>query len=297
MIHRAALAMLLATAGVWAAAQTGPPAPPGAPTASMPAAPTQEEVFRQAIDETFPMTPEMVREYKAAVRLHQQLILGRDELNPLVQSTRVTLEPGGDPQRLTLTPGIASLVTVFDALGNPWPLGPIIVGNKTAYQVLHLGTEHPHAFTILPRVPAGSSNLVVSLDGASSPLVVLLTIDPETAHFHKSFLVDARGPDSPEAASIPSTPVAEPGSELLLAFLAATDLPEDASEKPVAGVAATAWVRGGLMYVRSRHTLISPAWRGSLAGPNGYKVWMLSEPTAALLFSIQGRVRRAKVGL
>ena len=299
MILRAALAILLATAGA-ANAQTGPPAgepPADDPPAQLQEPPSQQELFQQAMEDIFPMTPEMLREFKAAVRRHQQLILGREELNPLVQSTRVTLEPGGEPQQLTLTPGIASLVTVFDALGNPWPLGPLIVGNKAAYQVLALGSEHPHAFTILPRVHAGSTNLIVSLAGASSPFVVLVRIDPETAHFHKSFLVDARGPESPETVSIPNTGIAEPGSELLLAFLAATDLPEDAVEKPVAGVAATAWVRGDLMYVRSRHILISPAWSGSLAGPNGYKVWMLSDPTAALLFSIQGRVHRAKVGL
>ena len=49
--------------------------------------------------------------------------------------------------------------------------------------------------------------------------------------------------------------------------------------------------------MRSPHSLLSPSWTGSLAGPNQLRVWMIEDPTSQLLFSIAGQIHRARVNL
>ncbi|MCE2523679.1 MAG: hypothetical protein J4F49_10770, partial [Rhodobacteraceae bacterium] len=84
------------------------------------------------------------------------------------------------------------------------------------------------------------------------------------------------------------------GSRDMLAVLSGIDLPASAEKVPVVGMEAMAWLVDGDLYLRSEHPLLSPAWTGSLAGPDGLRAYRL-KPVSNLLFSVDGRIVR--VGL
>lgn len=289
------LLLLLAIPGA-AGAQTAAPGEPPAPRLQATPPPTPEELFEASVKELFALTPEQLRRLRDVVQKRREAILSRD-IRCTILSSRIDFTPGTPPTEQLLAPGIASALTFTDASGKPWPVARHTIGDSAAYQIIRNSPdEGGHSMTITPLMSAGSSNLVVYLKDASVPVILLLRITPDDAHCRHDLLVAGLGPNADTATAAPPE-TGEAGTPLLLTFLSGADLPDEARPVPVTGIEAHAWLYRDRMYVRSRHTLISPSWSGQLAGPNNYKVWLLEEPTSQLLFSSNGRIYRARASL
>ncbi len=258
-----------------------------------------EEEFRRALRLLLPLSPERIRTLRVLVQENREAILSRD-LRPMVVSSRIGFDPSAEPETIIVSPGIATVLSFLDATGQPWPIWRHTIGDGAAFQVLRStespgGEEGGHALTITPLLAAGTTNLVIRLSGASMPLVFMVRTDADIAHVRHDVLISAMGPHAAPTGAEPLA-IGQAGNPLLLAFLSGADLPEGSTPVRVTGVEADAWLHEDQLFLRSRHALISPGWTGSLAGPNDYQVWQL-DPASQLLFSIAGRVHRARVDL
>lgn len=276
-------------------AEADSPIPAGGPALATgrEVSPDRIEGFNQAVENAFPMTPEMILQYRRIFDEQQRAMLARPQPSAMVDAGFVALEPGETPGRLLLSPGIASVIGFYDATGQAWPIDQYVVGSGENFEVVALG-EDSNSLVMTPLSRIGWSNLVVRLRDEPKPVVLHVEISEQSAHFRHDVQIARHGPNaeiSMASASSQMT-VSEAGSRTLLSVLTRTDIPRGAVRVPVANVQAEAWLIGEHLYVRSRHALLSPSWTASLAGPDRIRVYELA-PSAMLLFSVDGQVIRA----
>ena len=257
--------------------------------------PTQLREFSEAIGSVFPMTPELVRQYRQIHEENERAIRETPFPEPLVDAILLTLEPGEHPAELRVAPGIASVIGFFDASGRPWPIRQFVIGNGDEFNVIQMG-EKSGALAVSPLERVGWTNLVVALQGEPVPVVLRIVIDHDQAHFRRSVRILKHGPLSDGIAKVTHPELPRAGDRDLLAALSGVDLPAGAVAVPVSGVNARAWLAGEDLYLRSAHALLSPAWTSSLAGPGGLRAYRV-DPVSSLLFSVDGRIVRADLAL
>ena len=249
--------------------------------------------FNQAVGQAFPMTPEMILQYRRIFEEQQRAILERPQPDAVVDAGFVALEPGETPGRIRLAPGIASVIGFYDATGQAWPIDQYVVGSGENFEVVSLG-EDSNSLVMTPLTRIGWSNLVIRLADEPTPIVLHVDISEQTAHFRHDIQVARHGPNAEVSMASAGSQmvVTEAGNTTLLSVLTRTDLPRGAVRVPVANVNAEAWSIGDSLYVRSRHALLSPSWTASLAGPDRVRVYEIA-PSSMLLFSVDGQVIRA----
>lgn len=255
------------------------------------------DAFNSAMEQAFPMTPEMIRRYRQIFEEQQRATLDRPEPQARMESGFIALEPGETPGRLLLSPGIASVISFYDATGQSWPIEQYVVGSGQNFEVVALG-EESNSLVMTPLSRLGWSNLVVRLRDEPRPVVLHVSISEAVAHFRHDIQIGRMGPNAEVTLASGAAPavVTEAGSQILLSMLSRVDIPRAAVSVPVSHVQAEAWTLGDRMFVRSRHALLSPSWTASLAGPNGVRVYEIN-PSSMLLFSVDGRVIRVSADL
>jgi len=252
--------------------------------------------FNEAVPAALPMTPEMIERFREIYNRTQDATLARPDIDAIVDADLVSLEPGAPPPTFTVSPGVASVLSFFDASGQPWPIAGYVVGNESGFQILRLSEDQSNFITITPRLPTGWTNLVVSLEGEATPVVLTVRIDRTKAHYRRDVQVMAMGPNARPSPAVPERSGPRPGDGSLLSFLAATEFPQGTRAIDVTGADARAWVFGDDLYIRSRLALISPSWTASMTGPDGVRIYRLAR-TPVALFSDRGRITRARIAL
>lgn len=253
------------------------------------------EGFNEAVEDNFPMTPEMIRQYRQIFDANQRALLERDEPTARVEAGFISLEPGEAPPVLTVAPGIASVLGFYDVTGQPWPITQIVAGAAEDFQVLQLG-ELANNVAVTPLTKIGFTNLVVVLKDEPKPIVLRVGVSQDTAHYRQDYQIMQRGPNAAENTASNTAKVTEAGSEVLLSFLAGTGLPAQARSVTLQNVDARAWVMGDNIYVRSKHPVIGPAHTAAMSGPDGVRVYEVPK-SFSILFSVDGQMTRADVVL
>lgn len=253
------------------------------------------EGFNEAIEQVFPMTPDMVRQYQEIYRQNEKAMLERAEPVATIDTGLVSLEPGEPAPSVTVAGGIASVIGFYDATGQSWPVAQYVIGSGDQFQVIQLG-EDANNLTVTPLVAAGWTNLVVMLKGEPKPIVIRLEISDKAAHYRRDIQVMRPGPNASYNTAAGSSTVTEAGSLVLLAALTGVDLPSQAKLVAVTGVPARAWLMGDSIYLRSQHALLSPSWSSSMSGPDGIRVYQIPRSSFAL-FSVDGQIVRADIAL
>ena len=253
------------------------------------------EGFNAAIDRAFPMTPDMIRRYRQILGESERAAKERPEPRQESSVALVSLEPGEPAPLLRASPSIASVVGFYDSTGAAWPVYQYVLGDGETFEARHLGGKSNN-IVVTPAARFGFANLVVLLEGHDRPVSLRLNISEDVADDRFEVHVARPGPLSAprEVASAPKRDVSATDDPFLLAAAEGVDLPPDAEPVEVSGVDARAWLAGGELYLRSRHALMSPAWTGSIAGPDGARVYRI-DPVFAALFSVDGRIVRANL--
>lgn len=250
--------------------------------------------FNAAIEQNFPMTPEMIRRYRDIYEATDRAMKNRVEPEAHVDSSFISLEPGEKPAQLTLAPGIASAVGFYDVTGQPWPVEQYVMGNGADFQIVQLG-EGANTLVITPLQRFGWSNIIVRLKGQSKPAVIRVGVSEVVAQDRHDIQIMTMGPNAVQNTAAQSD-VTEAGSGLLLSALSGVDLPANAVTVPVQGVNARAWKIGDSIVIRSKHALLSPTWSSSMSGPDGVRVYEIKSGPVAL-FSVDGVIVRADLVL
>ena len=253
------------------------------------------EGFNAAIDRAFPMTPDMIRRYREILGENERAARERPEPRQESSVALVSLEPGEPAPLLRASPSIASVVGFYDSTGAAWPVYQYVLGDGETFEARHLGGKSNN-IVVTPSARFGFANLVVLLEGHDRPVSLRLNISEDVADDRFEVHVARRGPRSGprEGAAAPKRAVTATDDPILLAAAEGVGLPPDAEPVEVSGVDASAWLAGGELYLRSRHALMSPAWTGSIAGPDGARVYRI-HPVFAALFSVDGRIVRANL--
>lgn len=249
--------------------------------------------FNEAVEQNFPMTPQMARRYRDIFEQSERALKERPEPKARVGAAIISLEPGEAPQQVTVAPGIASVFGFYDATGAPWPVEDAVLGNMENFQVMKLG-ESTNSIALTPLVRFGWTNMIVKFEGHPKPAMVRIEVSETVVDDRLDFQVMDRGPNARQDLVTPDHRVREAGSGVLLSALTGVDMPEGSRRVHIDGVSARGWLLGDTLYIRSRHALLSPGATASMAGPEGIRVYEIA-PSSVALFSVDGQVTQANI--
>ena len=210
---------------------------------------------------------------------------------PQVVVKDIPLEPGIRPVEIRLATGHVTTVNFLDISGAPWPIQDISwAGN---FEVLQ-PESGSNVIRITPMSEFAYGNLSIRMVEAKTPITFVLKTHREGVYYR----MDAR---LPEYGTLATPPLIDgritiaAGSPTITAILGGVP-PRDAVRLQVSGVdgRTSAYRHGGMVYVRTPLTLLSPAWTSSMRSADGTSVYSLSD-SPVLLLSDNGRMVRARL--
>ena len=304
------VALLASVAALPAAAQQTTPATPDAvaPQQGDPGLPPAEQ---RAIRDAIPLTPDMILQlehrYGAAVQAQEQGT--QQSAAPVSRLVNATFAPGEATNIIQTVRGYPTAISFFDATGQPWPIGwntnsnaSNVNGgtncNSSSQGNSGGGSPSVNAVGFYVCVPVKGSNvieitpmslvprggLVVELDNAPKPLSFLLIAGRDRYDADMSVHVSSRGPNAKvQIDTRPGAPVT--GAPYLTSMLQGV-APADAKPLSVQGLSpdeVRAWQLGTETYIRTRYTLMSPAWDASESGEGGTTIYAIPSTPYVLM--------------
>ena len=261
---------------------------------------TPEEItaYGAALQSQFPMTPEMIQDYRRRVDESQKAAATPPSgqfPNAISDAKRLTLNSSQEPEVLLTGPDTVSVMAFYDQTGAAWPIASYVIGKPNSFQVYAM-QEGSNQLAVTPLVPHGFSNIVVSLVGESRPLVFEVRTNSLNTHYRRDFTVHGLGPN---AASKPlqtrqSEPVARASDDVMMAFATGADIPGNAVRLSTDNGAVKAWSYDGAIYLQSADAIISPPASRILTGPGQVKAYRI-RPTSVALISSNGRVSKVRI--
>lgn len=228
---------------------------------------------------TAPLTPEMITEMNTTLdrtrRAAAQPPGGM--IQPVTRSIRLSLQPGEALPRLQMAPGNATAMVFSDSTGAPWPVQSFTVADERAYRVQPAGESgRTNMLVISPlQFYAMSNNLIVTLAGHPVPLVFVLETGPRQVDFRVDVSVGRRGPNAaPEVLAVGG--LAPTDDTAMRAFGDGTP-PRGARKLETSLRDVEAWRFNSMLYIRTPHQLLSPAWVGHAASPSGFRVFSIPD--------------------
>ena len=261
---------------------------------------TPEEItaYGAAIQSQFPMTPEMIRDYRRRVDESQKAAATPPSgqfPKPITDAKRLTLDSAQEPEVLLTGPDTVSVMAFYDRTGAAWPIASYVIGKPKSFQVYAM-QEGSNQLAVTPLVPHGFSNIVVSLVGESRPLVFDVRTNALNTHYRRDFIIHGLGPN---AASRPfqtrqSEPAARASNDVMMAFATGADIPGNAVRLSTDNPSVRAWSYDGAIYLQSADAIISPPASRILTGPGQVKAYRI-RPTSVALISSNGRVSKVRI--
>lgn len=248
--------------------------------------------FDAAVNHTFPLTPEQIKQVMQRMSESQEAGRAPPEPDPkaVVKIEDVSLDPGAQPPLIEVAAGYVTTVNVLDITGQPWPIQDVVVGGN--FQVT--GPNDANVLRIIPQTRFGHGNLSVRLVGLTTPVTFRVEAgDPEVYYRY-----DARIPQSGPGAKqslINHGFTGEAGDGTMMAVLEGVP-PADAKKMLINGTdgRTRAWKIDDAVYLRTPLTLLSPGWDSSVRSADGTNVYMMSD-APVLMLSDNGQMIRATV--
>lgn len=261
---------------------------------------TPEEItaYGAAIQSQFPMTPEMIRDYRRRVDESQKAAATPPSgqfPKPITDAKRLTLDSAQEPEVLLTGPDTVSVMAFYDRTGAAWPIASYVIGKPKSFQVYAM-QEGSNQLAVTPLVPHGFSNIVVSLVGESRPLVFDVRTNSLNTHYRRDFIVHGLGPNvaSKPLQTRQSEPVARASNDVMMAFATGADIPGNAVRLSTDNPSVRAWSYDGAIYLQSADAIISPPASRILIGPGQVKAYRI-RPTSVALISLNGRVSKVRI--
>lgn len=299
------LATLLLSVAVWAAddatestthapAVTPAPVAPSADAAGPQARREQarERAFEHTEDATVPMTPEQLQALIQSLETAETVSSTHRPPETVMTAEALDLN-ATHPPVVRVGQGYGTSLLFTDRTGKTWPI--------TAYQgfndqlfVVSASTitgdkeDLPSVLVVQPVARWGAGNLVVTLKGLETPVVLTLALGQSIVDARKEFKLPLAGPNA-----APEYRVARPGGIDGALLNVLNGLPPIASATPVdlQGVEpeALAWRVGQDLYLRTVAEVYSPEYRQRASHPSGLHAYQLPD-VPVLLVSFNGRL-------
>ena len=268
------------------ASQSAPAAPPAMPP--LPDGPTTEDLGKMVS----PLTPDQIRSVRRIIDDSKRAAEDAPRMppKPVSSSVVVNLAPGAVPPVIRVSPAFVTSIVFSDGTGAAWPITSRSVGAPKKFDV-QVPEKNGSTMTITPLTEYGHANLAVMLADLATPVMLTLISGQREVDYRVDVKVDGSGPNA--IAPVMQRPV-DGVSPALIAVLDGVP-PSDAKALTVAGGQAQAWLVKGRVYLRTRLSVVSPAWLGSANSSDGMRVYELPE-TPLVLVSSNGIILSLNIG-
>lgn len=262
-----------------------------APPSSRPV--TQEEMmaFNEMMRQNMPLSPQQVVQLRQQIDMSQRAASIHPNIPPKPVSTTlmVNLAPGTTPPAVRLAQGYVSSLVFVDSTGSPWPIAAFDIGNPKALNIQWDGKSN---IILLQAVsPYMDGNMVVRLVGLPTPITLQLVAGQRVVDYRVDLHVSGIGPNSkdvPMGTTLPNS-----ADQLLLGVLDGVS-PAGSKILHVRGADAQAWLLGDRIFLRTRLTLLSPGWIGTMSSSDGMHAYELQK-TSSVLVSRYGEPAELKI--
>lgn len=251
--------------------------------------------FQSALDSAMPLSPDQVRQLISRMSEMQRItapaVSDPDRPRSELKVETISLDPGVQPPVIKVAAGYITTVMMMDASGAPWDIVDIAFAGKFDVKT---NPQNPHIFRITPLNRFYEGNLTLQLRGLAAPVTFRLTASNDVVYYRYDVRVPAMGPNArpPRFASATSMVA---GDSVMMAVLDGYP-PSSARRLKVSGLddRSGAWDVNGQIYLRTPHSLLSPAWSASTSSGDGTTVYAIPD-SPVLLLSDNGLMVRARV--
>ncbi len=229
-----------------------------------------------------PMTPEQIQRLRLLFNQTQAAAAATPGTppRPTISSQYVTLDPGATPSVIRLAQGYVTTLAFLDATGQPWPVDNYDIGNPQAFNIQW--DKKSNLLMIQATSLYNVGNLAVQLRGLATPVMVTLISGQKAVDYRIDLRIPGNGPNAKTllGRSLPTS--ADPTLLNILEGIA----PKGSISLKISGGPAQAWYDGeSHLYLRTRLTLISPAWIATMSSPDGMKAYEM--PKAPLILGFE----------
>lgn len=260
--------------------QDGTNQPSGPPPTTM-----REEAFKELLNKTFPLKPEQIVEMRRQLDQTQIAVQTTPTAPPQPTSSTITvdLSPGAPSPIVRLATGFVTSMNFLDASGKPWPVADYSLGNPTGFNIKW--DSKTNALFIQSTKEHISGNMAVRLAKLDTPIMISLVTGQKDVDYRLDLLVPGSGPNA-EAAVVDTT-MPQGAAPALLNALDGVP-PVGSIELSIPKEYGRVWAYNGKLLFRTKVTLLSPAWSGSVSSPDGTRVYELMQ-TPLILASLNGK--------
>lgn len=228
-----------------------------------------------------PMTPAQIQRLRALFNQTQAAAAATPGTppRPTISSQYVKLEPGATPIVVRLAQGYVTTVAFVDSTGQPWPVDNYDIGNPQSFNIQW--DKKSNLLMIQATALYSVGNLAVQLQGLSTPVMVTLISGQKAVDYRIDLRVPGNGPNAKALLGRALPDSADPTLLNILEGVA----PQGSTTLKVSGGPAQAWYSANHLYLRTRLTLISPAWIATMSSPDGMKAYEM--PKTSLILGFQ----------
>ncbi len=261
------------------------------PPESMRPSEDSEAAFSMMMQQNIPLAPRQV------VRLHQNIDVSQRAAatpatippKPVSTTLMINLAPGTTPPAIRLAQGYVSSLVFVDSTGQPWPIATFDIGNPKAVGIQWDGKSN--ILLLQSITPYSYGDMVIRLVGLATPITIELVSGQRVVDYRVDIHIPRIGPNTkelPVGTTLPGS-----ANQVLLGVLDGVAPPSSRSLN-VRGADAQAWLVGDRLFLRTRLTMLSPGWIGTMSSPDGMHAYELSK-TSSVLVSRYGEPAELKI--
>lgn len=252
----------------------------------------RQEVFKAAADQMMPMKPSEIRRMLELYDETKQASVTPVYATPEPESSfqGISLDPGTKPLVIKTAIGNVTTLSIVDVTGQPWPIQDLTWAGDFQIEQPESGA---HMLRITPTSEFAKGNISMRLVGLNPPVIFTLSAERKSVHVRLDVQIPEVGPKGvlPPMDMPIST---KAGDDFMTSVLVGVVSGKDTAQLKVDGIdgRTTAYSQGGMIYVRTPYTMLSPAWAKSVQSGDGTKVYALNY-TPVILLSDKGKMVRA----
>ena len=182
----------------------------------------------------------------------------------------VSLAPGATPPVVRLMAGFVTSLVFLDRTGAPWPIRAYDLGDPNAFNIQW--DQKGNTLLVQSITQYKAANLAVQLVGLNTPVRVTLLPGQSAVDYRVDLHVPGYGPYAvPIQNGMPAA-----ASPLLLNILSGIPPVGSTALQVTPEGYADVWLWHGQLYVRTRATILSPAWVSVMSSSDGTHAYKMA---------------------
>lgn len=236
--------------------------------------------FGSMAETMLPMSPEQIKRLRELFNQTQAAAATTPGTppRPTISSQYVKLEPGATPTVIRLAQGYVTTLAFLDSTGQPWPVDNYDIGNPQAFNIQW--DKKSNLLMIQATSLYNVGNLAIQLRGLETPVMVTLISGQKAVDYRIDLRIPGNGPN---AKALLGRNLPQSADPALLNILEGVP-PAGNTILKISGGLAQAWLVSDHLYLRTRLTLISPAWIATMSSPDGMKAYEMPKTPLILGF-------------